>query len=308
MSSVAPSLEKATIASAAVVIPQTQSAIIQVPASGIPVRVMEGPSDWLTPTLQIVVAIFSAAASAAAIIWQMRKQSEQAEQQHRKAVKADLRLDAYRDFQHVYAPLTQTWVPSAGLTAVRTAVGIAVEQLRRTGHQLPVLERTDQFMQHVNGYRDKALALIFFIERYESLLPGFDIFRTAISAALRDVGQLLLPVQDTLLKWLPMEHPQSTTTAHQFLSIPVITEAAQVEINAALAPLDIALGRLTCWTVDLSVDIQNTLLGHYAEQKVKQRVASDQTFFTVTAASEQRARLDALFAAMPWGRASGTHE
>jgi hypothetical protein len=204
-----------------------------------------GPGEW-----------HSAAAGAGAIMWQMKRQREEAEQQHRKNVKADLQLDAYRDFQRAYAPLSDGWMPSSGLQAIRTAVALAISQLKAHGQQQPVLERTARFMQEMAGYTNKALALVFFIERYETLLPGFDIFRAAFGSALHDIREQTIPVQSALMKWLPLEHPNSTPLAPKFISCPLITEVAQAEIDAALRPLDIALSQLNCWAMDLSVDVE----------------------------------------------------
>jgi hypothetical protein len=62
--------------------------------------------------------------------------------------------------------------------------------------------------------------------------------------------------------------------------------------------LQVALGRLQCWALDLSVEVQNHLFGNYADQPIKRRNAPDQTYFTVTAAPDDRKRLDDLFNAM----------
>lgn len=279
-----------------------------VPASGVPVRVTESPTDWLATSIQIAVAIFAAAASTGAILWQIRQQRVQAQQQHRQSVKAELQLDAYRDFQRAFGPLAHGWVPTSAIAILRVHIQGAISQAQVEGFHGPVLSRTDQFMKQVNAYCDNVIALVFFLERYEALLPGFDIFKSAFGKALNDVNQLRVPVQSALMSWLPLEHPDfgKVTGSPQFIYCPVITPEAEAEIEKVLAPLDVALGQLNCWSIDLSNEVQNALLGEYADQRVQPRNPTDQTYFVIATDPKQRDHLLGLLKDIPHSYGTAT--
>jgi hypothetical protein len=273
-----------------------------VPSKGVPIRVVETPTDYLTPSIQIGTTVLTAAVSVAVIIYQLSRQQRQVIAQHKRSVKADLQLDAYRDFQSAIRPYSDSGSPTATIASIRTALSIAIDRSRAGEVQFPVHYRTPAFMAEVSRHSDSAIALIFFLERYEALLIGFDIFKAAIGSALNDVHAALLPFQAMLSRWLPIENPEAARnpSAPAFIYRPEITPQTLAEFEAAAEPLEVALGRLQCWISDLSVEVQNHLLGDYADQRVKRRSAPDQTYFTVTAAPEDRQRLDKLFNAMPY--------
>lgn len=284
----------------------TQAVTVQLPKGDLNVRVTGAPTDYLTPAIQIIVAVFSVAASAGVILWQMRRQHDQAIEQHHLNVKADLRLDAYRDFQSCFRQFTDTGNPALDIASLRTAFSIAIDQLESNMQQYPPIWRAPVVMEKLNNHTGHAIDLIFFLERYESLLPGFDIFKTAISCALHDIRSATQPFHQMLIKWLPMEHPDygRNPNAPQFINRPTITDIALKELNAVSESLEKALNQLQTWTIDLSVEAQNRLLGEYSDQRVKRREAPDQTFFTVTADAADRKRLDELFNATDYCRAN----
>ncbi|CAN0621506.1 conserved protein of unknown function [Burkholderia multivorans] len=279
-----------------------QPAMLHLPTQGMPIRVVETPTDYVTPSIQIGTTVLTAAISVAAIIYQLRRQHREAVEQHKRSVKADLQLDAYRDFQAAIRPYSDSGSPAATIASIRTAFSIAIDRTRAGQVQYPVIYRTPVFMAELNQHSNSAIGLIFFLERYEALLVGFDIFKIAISSAISELHAANLPFQSMLTRWLPIENPEvaRNLAAAPFIYRPEITENALAEFDAVAAPLQVALGRLQCWISDLAVEVQNHLLGEYADQPAKRRDAPDQTYFTVTAAPDDRQRLDGLFNAMPF--------
>lgn len=277
-----------------------------IPAKGIPIRVVETPTDYVTPSIQIGTTVLTAAISVAVIIFQLNRQHRETVEQHKRSVKADLQLDAYRDFQVAIRPYSDSGSPTATIASIRTAFSLAIDRAREGQVQFPVIYRTPAFMAELNRHSNSAIALIFFLERYEALLVGFDIFKIAISSAMHDLHEANLPFQSMLARWLPIENPEvaRNPSAPSFIYRPEITADTVTEFDAVAAPLQVALGRLQCWISDLAVEVQNHLLGGYADQLAKRRDPPDQTYFTVTAAPDDRQRLDGLFNAMPFMQAA----
>ncbi len=93
------------------------------------------------------------------------------------------------------------------------------------------------------------------------------------------------------MKWLPIDKPNFNDyggiVQPAFLYLPIITDEALGEFNQAVAPIEKALGQLCCWTSDLAVDLQNYLLGDYADKQVEKRKPIDtNTYFTISVAPD----------------------
>ncbi|OAJ52152.1 hypothetical protein A6V36_18730 [Paraburkholderia ginsengiterrae] len=289
-----------------------QPALLYTPTQGVPIRVIEAPTDYITPSIQIATTIFAAAVSVLVIVLQLRRQHREAIEQHKRSVKADLQLEAYREFQSAIRPYSDASVPTATMASIRTAFAIAVDRTQAGLDQAPVIYRAPAFMGELNRYAEAAVRLIFFIERYDALLVGFDIFKIAINSAIHDIHHTNLLFQSMLIRWLPIENPEvaRNPAAAPFIYRPDITANTLIEFDALAEPLQVALGRLQCWIGDLAVEVQNHLLGEYADQPVERRNAPNQSYFTVTAAPDERQRLDGLFSAMPFMQqaiAAGNH-
>jgi hypothetical protein len=280
---------------------------LQPSGNDFPVRITSTPSDYVGPSIQIVVAILSAAASAMVIIWQMRKQKSLADIQHRANIKAELRLDAYRDFQIVNRNFCDANTVSVEnlIRFIRVAFVGAIEQYKDIHFQAPLTHRLPPIMDAINRHNQNAIAFIFFLERYDSLLPGFEVYNLALNSALHDIQHASGRLYSVLTKWLPIDNTNHDKVlgVPRFLQAPIITEDALNEFNAAAAPLEKSLGQLQCWTADLAMDLQNHLLGEYADKQVVKRNPIDNTFFTISIAPDKTAAQIKYFKEeTEWGR------
>jgi hypothetical protein len=189
---------------------------------------------------------------------------------------------------------------------MKTAFSIAIAQVKSKMPQTPLLQRTPEFMAAYSKHGTNIIALIYFLERYESLLPGFEVYKLALSSALHDAREASSRLFSVLLKWLPIENPNSEKVigAAAFMWLPLITDEALSELNQAAAPLEKALGQLDCWALDLAVDVQNYLLGEYADQIVKKRQPiDDETYFTISIDQDKSVALKKYFnEETEWGR------
>jgi len=280
---------------------------LQPSGNDFPVRITSTPSDYIGPSIQIAVAILSAAASAMVIIWQMRKQKTLADIQHRANIKAELRLDAYRDFQIVNRNFCDTNTVNVEnlIRFTRSAFAGAIEQNKDIHFQAPLPQRLPVIMDAIYKHNRDAIAFIFFLERYDSLLPRFEVYNWALNSALHDIQQASIGLYSVLSKWLPIDNPNygKVLGVPEFLHAPIITEEALNEFNLAAAPLEKSLGQLQCWTSDLAMDLQNHLLGDYADQQVKKRNPIDNTFFTISIDPDKNAeQLKYFKEETEWGR------
>lgn len=285
---------------------ETRATTLQLAGNDFPVRITSTPDDYIGPSIQIAVAILSAAASAMVIIWQMRRQKKQADKQHVKTVQAELRLDAYRDYLIVNRNFSETQTINTQILLMRSAFSGAIEQYQNICFQSPLIPRTPAFMEVATKHIKNAIALVFFLERYESLLPRFEVYKLALNAALHEINKVYSQLFPVLLKWLPIDNPNfdRVAGAPAFLQIPIITDEALSEFNQAAAPIEKALGQLECWTSDLAVDLQNYLLGEYADQKVKKREPIDiDTYFIISIEPDKSVELARYFnEETEWGR------
>lgn len=272
----------------------TRSVVLQVPKTPIPVQVKDPGFDWLGFGASAAVAIMSALLSYVAIRWQVKRQHGEAVEQHKKTVKADLRLGAYRDFQEALSKYYEQEAPDVRLRLIRNQFEMAVLATDRGEVQYPLPARVLDFGHRLNNYLNHLMPLIFFIERYESMMPGFDIFRTALSCALHDVHRSRVRIDSFLTYWLPMDGRDPSGNP-VLLNQRLITKHALEHFDPAAANMIDAIGFTRVWVMDLAVETQNYLLGDYAEKTVKRREPIDPRYFVVTSDPKDRADLDAKF-------------
>lgn len=276
---------------------ETRALVLQVPDKSISVKIDSGVPDWVSPSIQIFVAILAATASVGTILWQMRKQRELALRQQIEITKAELRLDAYREFQKLYAEFNAGQRVEGSIRMMHVALQ---QNLKGTQEKIPVSPiqyREPIFRTSLNKLTDNTVQLVFFLERHAPLLPGFEIFKLAFGAAVNDVNNGYAKLQPVLLRWLPIENPNYGLQSNvpQFIHCPAITADAVDEFSNAMEPILKSIGLLECWTSDMSVDLQNHLLGEYADQRVKHREPIDPDFIVVTSDPKQQDSLTKHF-------------
>lgn len=74
---------------------ETQAVVMQLSEKPVLVKLDSGVPDWVSPVIQILVAILAASASASAsvgaILWQMKKQQEHTLEQQKQITKSQLK-------------------------------------------------------------------------------------------------------------------------------------------------------------------------------------------------------------------------
>lgn len=295
-----------------------QAVVLQAPKTPLLVDVKDHGIDWANVMVSGIVSL--AVAGGAALIgyfvtrwqvikqqgitkWQIGEQHKEAIAQHKQTVKADLKLGAYRDFQDALTKYYACEHPDVRIALIRIELQTALNRSELGQGQAPVSARAWDFIQRIGAFLQAVNALIFLIERYESLLPGFDIFRTAFASASHDIVRRKAKFEQVLTFWLPMDSNGNTGA---ILNHRQILPQTLVDFDNAAAGLDEPINLLKCWVADLAVDMQNFLLGEYADQRVKRREPIDPTFFVVTNDTADRADLDRRFNKTEYKRSGDT--
>ncbi len=276
---------------------ETKALVLQVPDKALVVKIDSAVPDWISPSIQIVVSIIAATVSVGTILWQMRKQRELTLEQQKKETKAQLRLEAYREFQRLYAEFNASQKPAVEVRLILAALQIQLHGIANNIPVAPMQYREPAFRNMLDRLSNNAIELVFFLERHAPLLPGFDVFKLAFGAALDEIRQNYIKFQAVLFRWLPIDNPNYSPqgSVPQFLYCPTITSDAISEFQENMGPILKSLGRLECWASDLSIELQNHLLGDYADQRVEHRVPIDPDYLVVTVDSAHREKLMRYF-------------
>lgn len=264
--------------------PETKALTLQMPEKSILVKIDSGVPDWVSPTIQIVVAILAASASVGTILWQMKKQRQHTLEQQKQITKSHLRLEAYREFQKIYAPFLETSLIEIEIRLIFIAFQKQLDDGQLGLPVTPIQYREPDFREKLENHLNNAIELTFYIERHAPLLPNFDVFKRAFSVAHHEIQKDRRALQYTMLRWLPMEHKnfKIDPIAPQFVNNPQITSDAVKEFETVMEPILDSLGLLKLWAMDLTVELQNHLLGDYADCKVSHRKPLDNKFFVVS--------------------------
>jgi hypothetical protein len=282
----------------------TQSIVLHAPHDPVPIDITHSPTDYTGIGISIAASFFVALATSltglVAIRMQLDRQRKDAEEQQRANTKAQLLLDAYKDIQAALTKYSDVESPFVRIALIRAELTGAIEAIKQ-GRQLPLQARFPQFAEKINAFQNSLCELVFCLERYESILPGFDIFKTALSCALHDLRQRRGAFDAVLLNWLPIDGTDHSGRP-ALLNAKVVTQEAVEQFNKAAAPLETAIQQAGGWVFDLGVEAQNFSLAKYADKVVPRRKPTDPTFFTVTVDPGDRQELQAKFDATEYGR------
>lgn len=110
------------------------------------------------------------------------------------------------------------------------------------------------------------------------------MFKKAFSTAHHEIQKDIRGLQKVMVRWLPVDNPDFAKHLgeSEFITNPKLTEEAVKEFEQVMEPILDSLGLLKIWAMDLSVELQNHLLGDYADCKVSHREPLDHKFFVVS--------------------------
>jgi hypothetical protein len=143
---------------------------------------------------------------------------------------------------------------------------------------------------------DAAYRFIFLVENSRIIDPRMIVFRTAMNAALHDIGQAFQnEFHLHIMPALPVEAPDGNLYPYTPPSI-----AASDQVQKLCDKVGSALTDITSYTEDFAVEIQNHLLGDLFKTKVSHRVPIDPNSQVITL--QRAGELEAWFMANTnWG-------
>ena len=166
---------------------ETQAVVLQLSEKPVLVKIDSGVPDWVSPAIQIAVAILAASASVGAILWQMKKQREHTLEQQKQVTKSQLRLEAYREFQKIYASFLEPNSIGVEIQLIFTAFKRQLDNIQQGFPVTPIKYREPVFQEQLEKHLNNSVELVFYIERHAALLPNFDVFKTAFSVAHHEI-------------------------------------------------------------------------------------------------------------------------
>jgi hypothetical protein len=281
-----------------------QPIVLHAPHDPVPVEITKSPTDYtgigISIAASFLVALATSLIGLKAIRMQLQRQSEDVQAQRRANTKAQLRLDAYKDIQAALTRYSDVESPFVRIALIRAELTSAIEA-GKEGRYVPLQARWPHFAETFNAFQKRLLELKFCLERYEAILPGFEIFQTALSCALHNLMALRGAFDDVLLFWLPLDGTDHSGRP-ALLNAKAVTQDTVDQYNKAAMPLETAIGQAREWVFDLGVEAQNFSLAEYADRVVARRKPADPVFFTVTVDPADRNELQAKFDATEYGR------
>ncbi|RDS82228.1 hypothetical protein DWU98_09325 [Dyella monticola] len=283
--------------------PPTPSVVSHASQGPLPIEITKSPTDYTGIAISIgasmLVAVVTSYIGFRIAKLQLERQRKDAQEQQRANTKAQLRLDAYKDIQSALAKYAAIKSPAAKLATIRADLNRVVVATR-DGKQPTLRSRAAQFTDNLDAFQNALRELKLCIERYEAILPGFDIFKKALACGLHELLRLRGAVEQVLADWLPVDSRyQGVTTP---ANVKLVTADAQTAFDRAAWPLETAIQQVEGWVFDLGVEAQNFTLKDYADQPVPRR-KPDEPFFTVTVDLEDRESLQKKFAETEYGKA-----
>lgn len=260
---------------------------------------------WASLNSEIQAAVIGAIAICVAaiagfggLILQLRSQGRQSSksiaENERRRLKAQLYDNAIRETRNLVDAVIAF---DSYLRIMQFQLAVAARaHAAGLGFQLPTA-RYLQIIRLHGEMADAACRFIFLIENSRVIDPRVLIFRTAVNAAIHDVGNAfqnefhlhILPV-------LPVERPDGTIFPYTPPSVP-----ASGEVQKLCNRVGSALADVTSYTEDFSVELQNRLLGDLFGTKVSHRVPIDPHSQVITL--DYATELEAWFSANTnWGR------
>lgn len=274
--------------------PSPQTIVLHASQDPVPINIKTSPTDYNGIALSVLASMVVAVVTST-IGFRVAKH------QQRANTKAQLRLDAYNAIQGALTKYSEVEWPLSRIPRIRAALEGAVQGARQ-GQQLPLLARFEEFENPLEAYISSLSNILSCLDRYEAILPGFSIIKTALLSARWDIRRYRGPFEMVLLNWLPVSGFDHSGRP-SLINAKAITQEAVDQFNEAAKTLELALHQASAWVFDLGVEAQNFSLKEYAEQAVPRRQPDSGGVFTVTIDPADREELQKKFDAMAYGQA-----
>jgi len=261
------------------------------------------PTQWI-PFAEIFATVFSIAAAALIIVWQVGAQHTTALAQDQAAKAAELKLQLFEKLHEKMRAVSE------GSGAAGTYARLVLPSLIIYRHQLGSGITPSSPSQSPMEFNEKHTAmgmavgdLLIALEEHEIVLrDGLKIFRLALNSAVYNASQASQPLFRNLMARLPLVDP---TRARPTVWPAAPTDGQMDETQKLVNAYADAADEVQCYVSDLSVACQNELLGDlFPGRFATNRKPLDPRLKVVTTNdAEEVGRLEEYFTQeTPWGK------
>jgi hypothetical protein len=229
-------------------------------------------SLWDAIYPEFVLAILGAVV----VVWQIRKQFSYALAQSRHNEVLKLRLSLYQEIVPTAHAVQDALIELQGYIRKFETDVILFRQMAQDGRAWSVPEARVPLLIEKNSRVDqRAVDIIFFVERWQIAYPRLDLFKTAVNVALHEMRAAWQPYFSTVLHMMPAQVPPGDP--RQGLLLPWQPPDAEgvLRLEQLTNEFNTALSRLSDWLHDLQVELQNLFLGELFEHKAPCRQPLD---------------------------------
>ncbi|MCB7129439.1 MAG: hypothetical protein J3T61_07880 [Candidatus Brocadiales bacterium] len=230
---------------------------------------------WITPLATGIAAFVGAIGAFFIARWQLGKQHESAINAQRELVREQLQLNIYRDIadkmEMCSNALNQFMISTISFPiSLRTRMRIYSAFKRDSG---PEDYTTERFSEVRARASDGVFGVMWILEKYEIVLPDFQVFREKLSKRNQDLSVECDKFHEKARPFLLPEPPRNSSGVPQFPTDDEFSELEEITSTLRGITLDLQM-----YLKDLITEAQNHLLANLFETRISPRTPSDSRF------------------------------
>lgn len=225
---------------------------------------------WLEHAVTFVGIVIAALM----IVYQLGRQHANETKRQAENFKGQLRLQIYQEFDAKLSLASDT-AGAAGMYAMTSHTHSVIfgKQVAQGISPSPIPDRALHFLDRQSAAAGAAIEVIFLVEKYYIVHPDLDIFRTALSAALHDVGLAFHRLFNFMLTNFPVDAVNKSGGEVQ--NVKVLSETEVQELHLLASAYQNATMDLDCYLMDMRVELQTLLLSNLFPNTVPRRHPAD---------------------------------
>lgn len=236
------------------------------------------------------------------IIYQLGIQRKSGLDIQRENHREQLRLRVYDEFCKAHSQCSEKNL-AAGMYAFLIPMNLKIYNGQmKTGNEIglkvfkpsPIKDRAVEFSRLHHEAQASTINIIRLIEKYEIMVPEFNIFKLAINVANFDMRNTCVNLHEYLLRILPMDIVLPDGES-RVVNVKELGEEQLKKLDALVDKYKSASDDLTCYLYDLNVELQNVFLSKLFNGSVSRRKPLDPEVKVITTESENIKQLRNYF-------------
>ena len=234
----------------------------------------EVPSDAGPWWVGHLITFLGIVVGARMIMFQLSRQQANESARQAENSKGQLRLQIYQEFSDCLSSAEDS-ISAAGMYATlsQTHSSIFRQQILQALNPKPITDRAIQFLDKNALGADKAIQVVFLIEKYFIVHPDIDIFRIAINSGLHDLNKAFQDLFQFMLTNFPVDTKQFQSEGIQ--NVKVLNEKELEHLKKLSEVYHEAALDLCCYLGDMRTELQILLIGHLFPNSLPKRRPAD---------------------------------